>query len=154
YAEIADEGARQSVLAAVRRSLEGELAITAEVANPFGYARQYVQSKTGQRRASFFFPHDSDTAPWWQGENARLASLATAANLAAQVFRQDAPFAGRLRAYAAHQLDWILGLNPFDSSMIHGIGRNNPEQMFFDSWEFTNVPGGISNGITAGFRDE
>jgi len=26
--------------------------------------------------------------------------------------------------------------------------------MFFDSWEFTNAPGGISNGITSGFRDE
>jgi hypothetical protein len=25
---------------------------------------------------------------------------------------------------------------------------------FFDSWEFTNSPGGISNGITSGFRDE
>jgi hypothetical protein len=23
-----------------------------------------------------------------------------------------------------------------------------------DSWEFTNAPGGISNGITSGFRDE
>lgn len=25
---------------------------------------------------------------------------------------------------------------------------------YFDSWEFTNAPRGISNGITAGFRDE
>jgi hypothetical protein len=51
-------------------------------------------------------------------------------------------------------MDWILGLNPFDSSMMYGVGRNNPEYMFFDSWEFTNAPGGISNGITSGFRDE
>ncbi len=33
-------------------------------------------------------------------------------------------------------------------------GHNNPQYMFFDSWEFTNAPGGISNGITAGFKDE
>ena len=31
---------------------------------------------------------------------------------------------------------------------------HNPQYLFFDSWEFTNAPGGISNGITSGFRDE
>jgi hypothetical protein len=38
--------------------------------------------------------------------------------------------------------------------MMNGIGRNNPTYFFFDSWEFTNAPGGISNGITSGFHDE
>ena len=38
--------------------------------------------------------------------------------------------------------------------MMYGVGRNNPQYMFFDSWEFTNSPGGISNGITSGFKDE
>ena len=38
--------------------------------------------------------------------------------------------------------------------MLKGVGRNNPQYMFFDSWEFTNAPGGISNGITGGFHDE
>jgi hypothetical protein len=38
--------------------------------------------------------------------------------------------------------------------MLFGIGRNNPAYMFFDSYEYTNAPGGISNGITAGYRDE
>ena len=38
--------------------------------------------------------------------------------------------------------------------MMYGVGRNNPQYMFFDSWEFTNAPGGISNGITSGFHDE
>ena len=37
--------------------------------------------------------------------------------------------------------------------MMNGVGRNNPQYLFFDSWEFTNAPGGISNGITGGFRD-
>ena len=37
---------------------------------------------------------------------------------------------------------------------MNGVGRNNPQYLFFDSWEFTNAPGGISNGITSGFRDE
>jgi hypothetical protein len=38
--------------------------------------------------------------------------------------------------------------------MLYGVGHNNPQYMFFDSWEFTNAPGGISNGITSGFKDE
>jgi hypothetical protein len=154
YAEIADEGTRREVLQAVRKSLESQLALDREVNNPFDYARQLVQDKTGERRTSFFFPHNSDAAPWWQGENARLASLATAATLASAQFPEDAAFRRQLQRFASDQLNWILGLNPFDSCMLYGVGRNNPQYMFFDSWEFTNAPGGISNGITSGFKDE
>ncbi|HEV3513081.1 MAG TPA: glycoside hydrolase family 9 protein [Candidatus Sulfotelmatobacter sp.] len=154
YAEIADPGARREVLATVKKSLQFEFAITAEVNNPFGYSREYVQDKTGARRTSFFFPHNSDAAPWWQGENARLASVATAARLAERDFSADPEFRKQLEAFATNQLNWILGLNPFDSCMLNGVGRNNPPYMYFDSWEFTNAPGGISNGITSGFKDE
>ena len=154
YSEIADAVTKQQVLDTVKRSLEFELSLTAEVNNPFGYSRELVQDKTGARRTSFFFPHNSDAAPWWQGENARLASVATAARLAERVFSGDAAFRRDLEAFATNQLNWILGLNPFDSCMLNGVGRNNPPYMYFDSWEFTNAPGGISNGITSGFRDE
>ena len=154
YADIADPETQKAVLDAVKKSLTFELSITNEVTNPFGYAREYVQDKTGNRRTSFFFPHNSDAAPWWQGENARLASMAAAARLAAARLTDDPQFQKRLRSYATSQINWILGLNPFDSSMMYGVGRNNPEYMFFDSWEFTNAPGGISNGITSGFKDE
>lgn len=154
YSEIAGDSQKAEALAAVKLSLQHELAVTSEVPNPFGYARQYVQDKSGNRRASFFFPHNSDAAPWWQGENARLASLAAAARLAAPYFASDPAFAASLRVYATNQLNWILGLNPYDSSMLNGVGHNNVEYLFFDSWEFTNAPGGISNGITSGFKDE
>lgn len=154
YLDVADPAARDIVLEAVRKAMTFELGVTAEVANPFGYARQLVQGRDGARRTSFFFPHDAETAPWWQGENARLGSLATAATLAAERFKGDPSFHGRLIAYAASQLDWILGLNPFDASMLHGSGYNNPPYRFFDSYEYTNAPGGICNGITSGFRDE
>jgi hypothetical protein len=63
-------------------------------------------------------------------------------------FKDDPEF------HATNQLNWIIGLNPFDTSMLYGVGGNNPQYFFFDSWEFTNAPGGISNGITSGFRDE
>ncbi len=154
YAEIADSATKPQVLQTVKKSLEFELAITDEVNNPFGLSREYVQDKTAARRTSFFFPHNSDAAPWWQGENARLASVATAAHLAERAFTDDPAFRDRLDGFATNQLNWILGLNPFDSCMLNGVGRNNPPYMYFDSWEFTNAPGGISNGITSGFRDE
>jgi hypothetical protein len=154
YSEIADSSVRDKIKDAVKRSLTFELATTHEVTNPFGYAREFVQDKSGARRTSFFFPHQSDAAPWWQGENARLASLASAARLAALQFANDPPFAAQLNAYAMNQLNWIVGLNPFDSSMLYGVGHNNVQYLFFDSWEFTNAPGGISNGITSGFHDE
>ena len=153
YAEIADPAAKAAALSAIRVSLEWELAVTSEVANPFGYARQLVQTKSGVRETRFFYPHDAETAPWWQGENARLGSLASAARLAVPYFLDDPAFAARLRAYAQDQLDWILGRNPFDASMLHGQGRNNPEYLFFGSYEYTNAPGGIVNGITGGFTD-
>ncbi|HQN97333.1 MAG TPA: glycoside hydrolase family 9 protein [Thermoanaerobaculales bacterium] len=154
WADIAGEPDRQLALAAVRRSLEHELAITAEVANPFGYPRQLVQGTDGRRRPAFFFPHDTETGEWWQGENARLGSLAFAARLAARRFADDPRFVGRLRAYSQRSLDWILGLNPFDACMLDGSGRNNPWYLFFGFWEYTNSPGGICNGITAGMADE
>jgi Glycosyl hydrolase family 9 len=154
YSEIASPEIQVRVREAVKKSLTAQLALNQEVTNPFDYARQLVQDKEGNRRTSFFFPHNSDAAPWWQGENARLASLAAAARLAAKQFPDDAKFQQQLHSFATDQLNWILGLNPFDSSMMNGVGRNNPQYLFFDSWEFTNAPGGISNGITAGFKDE
>jgi hypothetical protein len=156
YAEIADGAGREKALEAVRKSLSFELAVTAEVANPFGYSRQLVQSKDGAatRRTSFFFPHDTETAPWWQGENARLGSMAAAARLAARYFGEDKAFADKVRAFGRDQLNWILGLNPFDACMLHDKGRNNIPYMFFDSYEYTNAPGGICNGITGGYTDE
>jgi len=153
YLDIADDARRAAVRDAVRGSLEWELAVTGEVANPFGYARQLVQTKAGVRDTRFFFPHDTETAPWWQGEDARLGSLAFAARAAGALFADDAAFAGRLRRYAQDQLDWILGRNPFDASMLEGAGHDNPEYRFLGSFEYTNAPGGIVNGITSGFSD-
>lgn len=154
YAQIASPEVQQKVLDTVKKSLTSQLAMNRDVNNPFDYARELTQDKDGNRRITFFFPHNTEVAPWWQGENARLASLATAARLAARQFPDDPAFQKQLRAFAADQLNWILGLNPFDSSMMNGVGRNNPQYLFFDSWEYTNAPGGISNGITAGFKNE
>jgi hypothetical protein len=154
YLEIASDLEKPILKDAIQRSLSFELSITNEGNNPYGYARQLVQNKAGEKRTAFFFPHDTETAPWWQGENARLASLAAAARLAAPLFESEKPFYTKLQAYAQNQLNWILGLNPYDSCMLHGSGRNNPAYLFFGSWEYANLPGGICNGITGDFFDE
>jgi hypothetical protein len=154
YLPLADPATATRIKAAVRGAMERELARTSEVPNPFGLARQRVETRSGGRRSTFFFPHDTETAPWWQGENARLASLSAAARLAAPLYATDPVFQERLKAYAADQLNWILGLNPFDASMLQSSGRNNPEYTFFTSWEYKSAPGGIVNGITSGWQDD
>jgi hypothetical protein len=154
YAETASAANRQRVLATVKRSLQFELATTHEVNNPFDYARQLVRMGSGQVRTAFFFPHDTEAAPWWQGEDARLASLAAAARMAVPLFADDAAFQSLLESYADDQLHWILGRNPFDSSMLMGSGHGNAPYMFFRSYKYTSAPGAILNGVTAASNDE
>jgi hypothetical protein len=154
YAQIASPAAQKQVRETVERSLKFELAVTAEVNNPFDYARQLVRMGNGQVRTAFFFPHDTEAAPWWQGENARLASLAAAARMAAPLFADDPKFQAQLEDYAWNQLHWILGRNPFDSSMLMGSGHGNAPYMFFRSWKYTSAPGAIVNGITAASKNE
>jgi hypothetical protein len=153
YLSIASANVRPHVLEAVERSLRFELAVTSEVNNPFGYARQLVRTE-GKVRTAFFFPHDTEAAPWWQGENARLASLAAAARMAMPFFPGKPEFQAQLRDYAWSQLHWILGRNPFDTSMLMGSGHGYAPYMFFRSYEYTGAPGGIVNGITAGLESE
>jgi hypothetical protein len=105
-------------------------------------------------RTAYFFPHDTEAAPWWQGEDARLASLAAAARMAAPHFADDPQFQSALEVYADDQLHWILGRNPFDSSMLMGSGHGNAPYMYFRSYKYTSAPGAIINGITAASNDE
>jgi len=153
YAEIAEAKMKEKILDTVKKSMTHELGITTEVNNPFGYARQYVQNIDGDRYSSFFFPHRTETRWWWQGEDARLASLVSAAKLTARYFIEDKEFHDKLIEYATNQINWILGLNPYDVCMLAGSGRNNPEYIYLGSWEYTSTPGGICNGITAGLED-
>ena len=154
YYPYAEPALQEKIKAAVKTSMQFELAITREVNNPFGYSRQLVQDTLGNRKSAFFFPHGSDASPWWQGEDARLASIAAAAKMAASLFKEDTAFHDQLDSFALDQLNWILGLNPFDASMLQGTGHNNPAYGFFGTFEYTNAPGGIVNGITSGFDNE
>jgi len=154
YYKIAAPADQKHVRETVERSLRFELATTAEINNPFGYARQLVRMGDGKVRTAFFFPHDTEAAPWWQGENARLASLAAAARMAAPLFVDDPAFHLQLQDYAWQQLHWILGRNPFDASMLMGSGHGNALYMFFRSYKYTSPPGAILNGITSALNNE
>ncbi|MEU8175293.1 glycoside hydrolase family 9 protein [Microbispora hainanensis] len=138
--------ARATALALMRDAAH----LADEVPNPFGYARQYVQPTGRPPRTAFFYPHDNETGYWWQGENATICSLAYAALLAAELPECGPALRDRLLRLADDQVHWVMGLNPFDASMIQGRGRNNVEY----STVFQNVPGGILNGVTSGFDDE
>lgn len=153
YASIAMPARKDEVRDAIRRSMAFQLRVTSDTNNPFGYARELVRLKDGTIAAKFFFPHGA-AGTWWQGEDARLASLAAAARVAAPMFADDPAFQSRLQDYAWNQLHWILGRNPYDTSMLIGSGHRNIQYMFFDSWEYTNAPGAIINGITSGFDAE
>ncbi|KAA2243914.1 glycoside hydrolase [Chitinophaga agrisoli] len=154
YYDIADDVAKDHIREVLKQSLTFELGITHEVNNPFGYSRQLVQDTAGNRHSAFFFPHGTETAPWWQGENARIASMASAARMAASLFKNDKSLHDKLESFALDQLNWILGLNPYDACMLQGAGHNNPAYGFFGTFEYTNAPGGIVNGITSGLNDE
>lgn len=142
---------RDKAIQAISDAVNFELSVTGEVNNPFGYARQYVKATNeAEKRTAFFIPQNNETGYWWQGENARLASLAAALYMAQPYINQSKRIDASL--YASNQINWILGLNPYDMCMVDGIGRNNPKYTEGDGE--LNVKGCVCNGITAGFGDE
>ncbi|NGN99530.1 chitobiase [Grimontia sp. S25] len=132
-------------------ALNFELSISTEVNNPFGYPRQYIKNVDAEKRTSFFVAQRNETGYWWQGENARLGSLAAMAFMATS-YVSDEEQKAKLREYGQHALNWIVGLNPYDMCMLDGHGRNNPD--YLPDLGFINAKGGVCNGITAGFENE
>jgi hypothetical protein len=144
-----DELYRAQALKTIKQSLDYQLAVTNKISNPFGYARQSFLFK-GKVKDGFFIPHENETGWWWQGENARLGSLATAAVVGG---RLAYPAEGNwgikstLADYAERQLSWIMGCNPYGMSFIYGFGKNNVPYMA-SNYGHGSERGGISNGVT------
>ena len=144
----------------IKAALDYQLAVTGRVSNPFDYARQtfrtYKNGKAGdQLLEGFFIPHANETGYWWQGESARLASLATAAILGGRIVAPDAKtrfgVSPRLAEFAQNQLDWTLGRNPFDMCLLYGFGAKNPPDAVSAG---KHDRGGISNGITGAVESD
>ncbi|HHF3036690.1 TPA: glycoside hydrolase family 9 protein [Vibrio diabolicus] len=152
YLSIEDDSVQtESVKRIVNRACEFEIKISNKVTNPFGYPRQYVKGVNESKRDAFFVAHNNESGYWWQGENARLGSLATMAYLA-QPHIASQEIQQQLSVFAQDALNWIVGLNPYDMCMLDGHGRNNSD--YLPQYGFFNAKGGVCNGITGGFEDE
>jgi hypothetical protein len=144
-----DPALRNKTIQTIKKALDYNLAVTNKVSNPFGYARQSFLYK-GEVKDGFFIPHDNETGWWWQGEDARLGSLATAAIVGGRIaypaqggWGVKAPLA----TFASQQLSWILGCNPYSMCFMYGFGSKNVPYMH-SSFGHGSQKGGISNGIT------
>jgi len=112
-------------------------------------ARQSFSFK-GKVKNGFFIPHENETGWWWQGENARLASLATAAIVGGRLIYpngNNSKAIDSLNTFAARQLSWILGCNPYAMCFMYQFGKNNVPYMH-SNFGHGSEKGGISNGIT------
>lgn len=51
---------------------------------------------------------------------------------------------------AQRQMDWILGVNPFDASNVEGVGYNHPHRGIFGEFlpPVPQIPGGVYTGLT------
>ena len=140
---------RAAALTVIKKALDYNLRVTNEVSNPFGYARQTFRLGD-QIKDGFFIPHENETGWWWQGENARLGSLATAAIVGGRLVYPEKGGWGvknDLAVYASDQLSWILGCNPYSMCFMYQFGKNNVPYMS-SSFGHGSGKGGISNGIT------
>jgi hypothetical protein len=152
YAEVeSDDGRKSAAIKTIRAHLTYLASVTAKAPNPYGYARQHTNVGP-QVHARFFIPHENESGYWWQGENARLGSLASAAIIGGRMAHPEAkgPFGvtPALAAFAEDQLDWVLGKNPLDLSFLMGFGRNESATFCNDKKQSATRTGGIANGIT------
>ena len=88
---------------------------------------------------------------WWVGINSNIASAGIGLFKASKILNDK-----KLSAIAQKQLDWVAGVNPFNSSTIVSVGYNHPPQ-FFNGVEFRPatplLPGAVMNGL-GGDKDD
>jgi len=112
------------------------------------YGESSEQQPSTPHNARFFIPQTNETGYWWQGENARIASLSAAFTIGAPLADPSGKYwADTLFGMASAQLDWILGKNPFAVTMMHGFGKTNYPN-YPATRGLANIKGGICNGIT------
>ena len=144
-----DQKYRNLALKTIKTAIDYNLKVTNDVVNPFGYARQSFLFK-GKVKDGFFIPHENESGWWWQGEDARLGSLAAAIIVGGRlVYPDNAPFGVKpeLAIYAENLVSWVLGCNPYNMCMMYGYGHNNVPYMA-SMFGHGSGRGGISNGIT------
>jgi hypothetical protein len=147
-----DQTRRTAALGTIKSALDYELAVTNRVSNPFGYARQnFTEANSTTVHEGFFIPQNNETGWWWQGENARLGSLATAAILGGRLVYPSSTngwgIKDSLAEFASQQVAWVLGCNPYSTCFMYGFGKTYPP-VTSACFGHQSSKGGISNGIT------
>ncbi len=145
YLELEPELSYSNKIAPLaQKHLEWLVKVTDVSTNPYGYAKQ-VYRTSDTLRTGYFIPHDNESEYWWQGESARIASLAAAGVYAARSLGVSDSL--KAFAYASDQLDWILGKNPYGVSFMEGVGLKNPPD-YTGTLGKGMLEGGIANGVT------
>ena len=87
---------------------------------------------------------------WWVGINSNLASAGVGLIKAANVLKDN-----KLKAIAQKQLDWITGVNPFNSSTIEMVGHNQPKHFPGSTFlpDVPVLPGAVVNGLGGDSND-
>jgi|GEM_PF-36627 len=144
-----DTAHRRQALTTIKKAIDYNLNSTQEVKNPFGYPRQSFLYK-GKVTNGFFIPHENESGWWWQGEDARLGSLAAAMLVGGRlVYPAEGPLGVKkeIAEYASNLVSWVLGSNPYNICMMYGYGKNNVPYMA-SMYGHGSGRGGISNGIS------
>ncbi|MBP8131173.1 MAG: glycoside hydrolase family 9 protein [Candidatus Hydrogenedentes bacterium] len=109
--------------------------------NPFGVCTFGPPEKPN------FFGTPQDTGGWHVGTNSYLLGAAAAAALAYQYTHDE-----NYRRFAYDQINWVLGMNPFNTSLMEGSGDAFPptyhHRYTFSGVKRDAVPGSVINGIT------
>lgn len=133
---------------ALTQYLDGYL-LRLQARNPFGivpYALYASDPGGGRRIGRWYYRwcyvnnHDEQ---WWNGINPHIASTGAGLVRAARVLGRS-----ELARVGQRQLDFIYGANPFNASMVTGIGRHQPA--IFKTSEFKPAVPEITGAVMAG----
>ena len=88
---------------------------------------------------------------WWVGINANITSAGVGLVKAARILNDPA-----LSGLAQRQLDWVVGVNPFNSSTMVGVGHNHPPHFPGSSYlpRTPVIPGAVLNGLGGDHADQ
>jgi len=144
-----DKSRREKALDVIKKYMDYQLKVSHEVANPFQYPRQTFRINDNIQNG-FFIPHENESGWWWQGENARIGSIATVMLKGGRLVYPEKNTLGvraDIAAYACNLINWELGNNPYRICMMYGFGAVNVPYMASMYGHGSGI-GGISNGIT------
>ena len=88
---------------------------------------------------------------WWVGINANITSAGVGLIKAASILDDK-----ELVGLAQRQLDWVVGVNPFNSSTMVGVGHNHLKHFPGSSFlpRTPVIPGAVQNGIGGDHEDQ